>query len=178
MKNSLLSQPVFICGMMGAGKSTIGKKLARYLDLPFSDLDDLIEQSENMSIPEIFKKKGENAFREIEQKILIKKSQSVKGIMALGGGSLQNQQITDHVKLYGWLLFLDAPLKTLVNRLKSSNNRPMIADTDLETKLNKLLSERNKYYRQAHISINTGKLTADETVQEIVKKITFYENSR
>jgi shikimate kinase len=178
MNNFKLRYPIFLCGMMGSGKSTIGKSLARRLDVPFSDLDAIITEQEGRSIPEIFSSDGEETFRKIEQQLLIKTVQSVEGVLALGGGSLQNQQITDHVKLHGWLIFINPPLSVLLSRLRRSKNRPMLNTGGIDSHRNtieRLMDERLPFYSQAHITINTDGLTKKDIVDTIVAKLKFYE---
>lgn len=178
MNNQILTQPLFLCGMMGSGKSTIGKQLAKQLQVPFSDIDSLIEEEAGKSIPEIFQNEGEEFFREIERKILVQDSQIAEGVVALGGGALQNQMITDHLKLQGWLVYLDCSAEILVQRLKRSQNRPMIAnlgETELKEKIEFLLSERSKYYEQAHFSINCSKQSIQEILKELIQKLKIYE---
>ncbi len=126
MNRKIISHPVFLSGMMGSGKSTIGKELAEELGVPFTDLDRLIEESEGMTIPEIFAQKNEEGFREIEKKQILNIASSAKGVVALGGGSLQNQLIVDHLKLYGWLVFIEASQVEILNRLQVSSGRPML----------------------------------------------------
>lgn len=174
-------QPIFICGMMGAGKSTIGKILADKLNLPFKDLDEMIVKQEEMPIPKIFSQKGEPYFREVEKKLLIKSSQTFNGIMALGGGSLQDQRIIDHLKIFGWTVFLEVSQSVLLNRLIKGTNRPLLNTGQsndvaaLEKKIQTLLDERNPFYRQAHITINCDGLRRGEIVSRIVDKIALYE---
>jgi shikimate kinase len=182
MKKILLSQPVFLCGMMGSGKSTIGRDLARYLNVSFCDLDSIIEKELGKTIPEIFALNGEEFFRKTERELLIKKSQTVQGVMALGGGSLQNQFLVDHVKLNGWLVFLDTPHSVLLNRLKNSENRPMLS-SDKATEspdqlIKKLLDARKPFYSQAHITIRTGNLTRQKIVDQILQKLSIYEQQK
>jgi shikimate kinase len=171
-------QPLFLCGMMGSGKSTIGKQLAKELNIPFADLDSLIEKQENRTIPEIFAGEGEEAFRTIEQKLLIKRAQETEGVLALGGGSLQNQQITDHIKLQGWLIFINPPRAVLLNRLKNSKKRPMLnspEDVNRQEIIDRLIDERLPFYSQAHITVNTGGLKKKEIVDLIIQKLKMYE---
>lgn len=175
MSDLTLSKPVFLCGMMGSGKSSVGKRLASKLNVPFKDLDKLITRQESMSIPEIFSQKGEDYFREIERNLLIKESQRAKGVMALGGGSLQNQQVVDHLKIYGWLVFLKVPQSVLLKRLKSGRNRPMLSQTDIEQKIDQLLTERNPFYEQAEITISIGTESHNRVVDNLVKKLSIYE---
>lgn len=176
MSKSKLKQPVFLCGMMGSGKSTIGEKLAEELDVPFKDLDSVIEESEGMSIPEIFDQKEEKGFRAIERKQLIKLAGNFDGVLALGGGSLQNQQIVDHLKIFGWLVFIDASRSDILDRLSDPTGRPMLESADeLAERIDSLFDERMQYYEQAHFSVQTENKSIEETTTEIVKKLTLYE---
>lgn len=175
MKTSDLSHPVFLCGMMGAGKTTIGKMFAQKTGLPFHDLDHLIETTERMTIPDIFKTKGEAYFRETEAGWLVQNAPHYKGILSLGGGSLQHQQLVDHLKMYGWLVFLDAPASVLCNRLKGSKNRPMLNSTNLRQRIETLLEERRSLYEQAHITIKSEGMAVNEIVNDLIKKVLIYE---
>lgn len=177
MKLSDLSHPVFLCGMMGSGKSTIGKIIAQKTGFPFQDLDTIIEDGEGMTIPEIFKTRGEEYFRKTESFWLIQHARTAKGILALGGGSLQNQQLVDHLKMYGWLVFLNASASVLYNRLKQSKHRPMLssAGSDLKQRIEALLEERRSFYEQAHITIEVDSLETDEIANQLIKKLKLYE---
>lgn len=178
MIDNLLTQPLFLCGMMGSGKSTIGKTLAQKLSVPFHDLDNLIEKKSGKSIPEIFERDGEDRFRQIEKDLIIQLAQTAKGIIALGGGTLQNQQITDHIKLNGWLVFLDCKPDTLYNRLKESSNRPMISslsNESLKLKITTLLNDRLKFYEQAHFSVDCNDKDVDTILEELIQKLKFYD---
>jgi shikimate kinase len=178
MIKNLLTQPLFLCGMMGSGKSTIGKSLSEKLSVPFQDLDNLIERKSGKSIPEIFESEGEDRFREIERNLIVHLAQTAEGIIALGGGTLQNQQITDHVKLNGWLVFLDCKPDTLFNRLKESSNRPMISslsEENLKLKITTLLKHRLKFYEQAHFSVECDDKDVDTILEELIQKLKFYE---
>ncbi len=175
MREFNLSKPIFLCGMMASGKSTVGKYLASRLNVPFSDLDQMITKQESMSIPEIFLEKGEEYFRKTERNLLVKESQRTKGILALGGGSLQNQQIIDHLKVYGLLIFLKVPQSVLLSRLKSGRNRPMLSNVNIEQKIDQLLNERTSYYSQADITVEVGTETHNQVVDQLIKKLSAYE---
>ncbi|MCC5915595.1 MAG: shikimate kinase [Balneolaceae bacterium] len=178
MSSIKLTQPLFLCGMMGTGKSTIGRKLAGHYNQPFEDLDEVIEREAGMPIPEIFKRHGEAHFRKLERDLLIRKSQQTEGVLALGGGSLQNQHLTDHIKLNGWLIFIDTPEEELLRRLQASENRPMIAGKDQDERAEKikaLLNERRPLYSQAHITVKTEGLNVQEIIEQITTKLAFYE---
>lgn len=168
----------FLCGMMGTGKSAIGRKVADKLILPFHDLDILIEAEAEMKIPEIFEIKGEPFFRKLERELLSGFAGNSPGILALGGGSLQDQEITDLVKNSGILIFIDTPLNILVKRLAKNEKRPMIHDLkqhELRLKVEKLLKERMPFYSQAHITIKSAKMTVEETSDKIIEKLIEYD---
>lgn len=169
---------IFLCGMMGSGKSTVGKILAEKMDIPFIDVDEEIEKSSKMKISDIFAEKGEKSFRKIEKEHIIKAADSNEGIVALGGGALQNQKIIDYLKLKGLLIFLDASLSVLLNRVKNDNTRPILQNTDgSETadRLKKLLKERGDFYRQSQITVDAGSKPPDAVADTILKKIEMYE---
>lgn len=182
MKKALLSQPVFLCGMMGSGKSTIGRELANYLNVTFCDLDTIIEKDQGKSIPEIFALNGVEFFRKTERELLIKKTQTTQGVMALGGGSLQNQYLVDHVKLNGWLVFLDTPHSVLSSRLKNSKDRPMLSSNKAaespDQRIKNLIDARKPFYSQAHITIHTDHLSKQEILDQILQKLSVYEQKK
>lgn len=179
MDKITLKKPVFLCGMMGSGKSTVARKLAGELSVPFCDLDELIVEKAGKSIPEIFEEEGETEFRKLERSLLVRESQYFKGVMALGGGSLQGQHIVDHLKIYGWLVFLDVPQSVISDRISGDENRPMLkaekSNRPEDTKIKSLLEERLPLYRQAEITISAGNRPADEIVNELIKKLTLYD---
>jgi len=182
MDKLTLKKPIFLCGMMGSGKSTVGRELADRLQVPFCDLDEMIVDKAGMSIPEIFEEQGESGFRELERKILIRESQYINGVMALGGGSLQSQHIIDHLKIYGWLIFLDVPQSVILARISGDSNRPMLKADDYERddnaglkKIDALFNERLPLYRQAEITIQAGDRTAGDIAHELIKKLTLYD---
>lgn len=175
-----LKQPVFLCGMMGSGKSTVGRVLAERLNVTFHDLDSLIEEKAEKSIPEIFEESGEETFRKVERETLLEIAKSPSGVIALGGGSLQNQHLTDHIKLSGWLVFLKAPIDEIADRLHRGNDRPMISDkrankSALHDKISSLMKQRIPYYSQAHLTVQIKDLTPRGIAEAIIDKLAFYE---
>ena len=119
-----MAKNLILLGMMGAGKSTIGKILAKKLKFRLFDTDKLIEKKNLMTISEIFKKKGEDFFRDQEEKIVMGCLNGKDKIISLGGGAFINQKIRDTVLLSGVSFFLDVDLKTLCLRLEKSKKRP------------------------------------------------------
>ncbi len=169
---------LIICGMMGSGKTTTGKILADELNLPFYDLDQLIEHETGIPIPDIFLNHGEDEFRRIEKELLMARSQNMNGVLALGGGALQHQHILDHLKLAGWLIYLKAPAEVLYQRLKKSEGRPMLAgqyNEELFHRIDKLLKIREPLYNQAHITIHTEGLQPKQVAKKIIQKLNNYD---
>ncbi|MEX2478890.1 MAG: shikimate kinase [Gracilimonas sp.] len=174
-------ESVFICGFMASGKSTLGKALAKKLDREFIDLDKIIEKREGMSIKQIFNKIGEAYFREKEWEYLLDLTRNFKGVVALGGGALQNQRVVDHLKIHGLLIFLDTPMEEVVERVFASEERPILFDEagkikskeSLFKELKTLYSGREEFYKQAQITIKTPLFTTVQEMAEAAKdKIT------
>ena len=155
-------------GMMGSGKSSIGNLVSKKLDLPFVDVDNLIVEDAGMSISEIFEKKGENYFRNVEEKTTLKCLKKIKNVISLGGGGFINAKIrkeilTDHFSF--WLNWDDS---TLIRRIKNSKKRPLVFKaTDQE--IRKIIKYRSKIYSNAQFKINCNKLTKTEIVKKIIK---------
>jgi shikimate kinase len=170
------SQTVFLCGMMGSGKTSVGRNLADKMDVPFYDIDHLIEQKAGKSIPDLFETDGEEFFRNLEKQALIEASRDLYGVVALGGGSLQNQHLTDHIKLSGWLIYLQTSEADIEKRLQHQTGRPLLENvTNLSEKISSLMKQRIPYYSQAHLTVDTSGLTAGEVSEIIINKLKFYE---
>jgi len=169
-----IKTPLYLCGMMGSGKSAAGKILAYKINYEFIDVDQVIEKSEKRPITQIFKAEGEAYFRKIEWETIRKiTAGNDRRVVSLGGGSLQNQQIVDHIKLSGFLIFLNPPQSVLLERLRSTENRPMLntVDTALDQRISDLLKKRRFFYEQAHITVHTNRETPNETAEKIIKEI-------
>jgi shikimate kinase len=181
--NKALPERIFIGGFMGAGKSTIGKALAQKLDRPFHDLDDYIEKQAGKCISLIFEEEGEQVFREKEKAALLDAIRNKNGIFALGGGTLQNQHIVDHIKVNGLLIFIDVPLDALLSRILDDKHRPLLLDKDgnikpkslLKNELQSLYEQRLPFYEQAEMTLDkTGNASANELAIRLVKKIKYH----
>lgn len=175
-----LPDRIFICGFMGAGKSTIGKLLADKLNQPFIDLDERIEEQAGNSIPKIFDEEGEEYFRKLERAAVLDIIRDEHGVVALGGGSLQNQHILDHVKLNGLLIFIETPFSVILDRITENPDRPLLLDENGNMKEEELLREelRNLYherlplYEQAELQVNSRNYeSTEELVRDLIKKI-------
>lgn len=175
-----LPERVFLCGFMGAGKSVIGQKLAERLERPFLDLDDKIEEKAGKSIPEIFEMMGEAEFRVMERKAILEVIREFKGVAALGGGSIQNQHLLDHIKLNGLLIFIETPVSVILDRISKDENRPLLLDEHgnpkdrerLRKDLTSLYEERLPLYEQAVLTLkNNGSQSPKQLVETLLKKI-------
>ena len=155
-------------GMMGSGKSSIGTLVSQKLDVPFIDIDSLIEESVGMSITEIFEKKGEVYFRNIEEKITLKFLKKTKNVISLGGGGFINTKIRKEILLNHLSFWLNWDESVLINRIKNSRKRPLaFKSTDQE--LRTIIKDRLKIYSNAQFKIDCNKLTKTEIVKKIIK---------
>jgi len=163
---------VFLIGMMGAGKSSIGKLLAKQLGQSFIDLDEYIEAKEDRSIEDIFKLKGVEYFREVERKALLEVcNQRASVVVATGGGTPCFFDNIEVMKSSGWSVYLKANNTLLLSRLKDDvQTRPLLAhqtnDEILET-LDSLFLRRKRFYEKASMTINTEKKTIETITNEI-----------
>ena len=158
--------------MMGSGKSTIGRLLAQKLNLRFFDIDFLIENKTNMKIDEIFEKKGEEAFRNLEKEITLKFLNKTNCIISLGGGAFINEIIKTKVQKKGIAIWLNWNSQTLINRIRKNKKRPIALNLD-DNGLKNLINSRSKIYSKANYKINCENMNKTE----IIKKITqIYEH--
>ncbi len=173
----MIDTKYFLVGMPGSGKSTIGKLIAKKLELQFIDLDEVIVELEGQSIKEIFKSKGEDYFRELERKCLTNQSK-IKGgfVLATGGGAPCFYDNMNQMNRDGITIFLDVPTDILFNKLskKGIQKRPLLTKLsreDLYLELKNKLSSRKRYYEQSKISIVQKFMDIHQLVNEAVLAI-------
>ena len=159
---------------MGVGKSTIGKILAKKLRYNFIDVDKIIETNESMSINLIFKNKGENYFRKIENEVTTTELKKNESVISLGGGAFLNNSIRKNVKKLSISFWLDVPLEQLIKRLKKNRQRPLLFKKNLGETVKKIYFERKKIYNEADYRIKCNSLKSNEIATQILK---LYENS-
>ena len=164
-----------LTGMMGVGKTTIGKRLAKKLNYAFVDIDKIIEKQEGESISSIFKNKGENYFRKIETQQTIKELKKDNSVISLGGGAFLNSSIRQCSKKNSVSFWLDVPIETLLKRLKKSKNRPVLGKEKTDASIKKIYFIRKKFYNMADHRIKCKKLTLKQIIEKILN---FYEKSR
>ena len=160
---------IYLIGMMGSGKSTMGKTLSEKIQKPFVDLDSEIEKAAGKSISEIFDIDGENQFRIMETKQL---QQYSKSIVACGGGIVLNNANRQFINENGIAILLLATMGELTQRLSTSNNRPLLTDNNMEEALTKLWAERQiDYLDTANFTIETDGKNPEQLTQEILVQI-------
>ena len=163
-----------LTGMMGVGKTTIGKRLAKKLNYAFVDIDKIIEKQEGESISSIFKNKGENYFRKLETQQTIKELKKDNLVISLGGGAFLNSSIRQCSKKHSISFWLDVPVDELIKRLKKSRQRPLLFNKNVTETVKKIYFERKRIYNESDFRIKCNSLTSKEIVNKI---ITLYENS-
>ena len=168
-----LNKNLVLVGMMGSGKSSIGKILSKKLEFEFIDTDMKIEKIEKKTISEIFKKNGEKYFRNIEEVISLKSLQLNNKVIALGGGGYINPIIRKYTLEKCISVWLDWKNETLINRIKNSKKRPLAMKLD-NLELQKLINKRSTMYNLSDYKINCDKLDKKQIVEKIIK---LYENS-
>tara|TARA_B110001450_G_scaffold184867_1_gene172942 strand:+ start:434 stop:946 length:513 start_codon:yes stop_codon:yes gene_type:complete len=155
-------------GMMGSGKSSIGSLVSKKLNLPFIDVDNIIVENTGMSILEIFEKKGEGYFRNLEEKVTLKCLKKSKKVISLGGGGFINAKIRKEILTNHFSFWLCWDESILIKRIKGSKKRPLVSkSTDQEIKA--IIKDRSKIYSNAQFKINCNKLTKTEIVKKIIK---------
>jgi shikimate kinase len=160
---------IYLIGMMGSGKSTIGPLLAAQLGYGFLDTDTTIEKLVGQTISELFQAVGEPEFRQIETQVLAEVSAYIRLIVATGGGIAIDRENWNHLH-QGLVIWLDPTVDVLRERLQSDTTRPLLATTeDLQSKLDRIVTERRDRYAEADIHIPiTGNLTSAEIVEQIL----------
>ena len=155
-------------GMMGSGKSSIGNMVSKKLNIPFIDIDDLIEEHARMTISEIFEVSGEDYFRNLEEKITIKSLKQKNVVVSLGGGGFINDKIRRDILTNHFSFWLNWDDLVLIKRIKGSKKRPL-ATKSTEQEIKSIINKRKKVYSKADFKINCNKLTKSEIVKTIIK---------
>ncbi len=169
-----MSKNLVLTGMMGVGKSTIGKSLAERLSFSFVDIDKLIETKESSSINLIFKKKSENYFRRLENIVSLEELKKSDSVISLGGGAFLNNAIRRAVKYSSVSFWLDVDINELTKRLNKTKRRPLLTGKNLRDNINKIYLERKKTYSEADYRIKCNFLDPETIVNKILK---IYEKS-
>ncbi len=172
MSEKKLRQTIVLVGLMGAGKTTIGKKLASFLKVPFQDSDDEIALAAGCSIPDIFAIHGEAIFRDLEQRVICRLIEDkTPRILATGGGAWMNAEVRSHIKKNALSVWLRADIDILLDRVSRRDTRPLLATGDKRAILEKLMQERYPLYAEADLTIETGHNDQNKIIRKIVDNV-------
>ena len=164
-------RPILLVGLMGSGKSTVGRRLAKRLGLPFVDSDREIERNEGILVAAIFEKFGEVHFRRREREIMTSLAAGPPQVIAGGGGAFLDEPVRHRLLAACTTVWLDAGPATLAGRLADAADRPLLEGRDPQTALGELAATRNSSYAEARHRIEVGGLTPDEVVAKIVSRL-------
>lgn len=166
-----IDRPVVLVGMMGTGKSSIGRRLAALLHLPFVDADEAIEEAAQLTIAEIFERHGEAAFRDGERRVIARLMDGGRKVIATGGGAFVNPETRALILSKAITVWLDADIDTLVERTARKDTRPLLRQGDPREILTRLREERRPAYAEAPIHITSGRGPQTRTVARVLKEI-------
>jgi shikimate kinase len=173
LRAQLGARSVVLVGMMGAGKSSVGKRLARRLSLPFADADIEIESAAGMSIPDIFTHHGEPAFRDGERRVIARLLEGGPLVLATGGGAFMNAETRARIAEHGLSVWLKADLDVLLRRVRRRDDRPLLK-SDPEATLTRLIDERNPVYAEAAVTVHSREVPHDTMVEEVVDALALH----
>ena len=163
---------ISLIGLPGSGKSTVGRQLARRLQLPFVDSDQAIEARLGCPIREFFEREGEARFRDIEAEVIDGLSQQGAGVLSTGGGAVLRPENRERLRARGRVIYLKSHPEELIRRLRHDTNRPLLQVADPMAKLRELFATRDPLYRQtAHFVIETGRPSVATLVNMIVMQL-------
>lgn len=163
-----IDRPIVLVGLMGVGKSSVGKKLAQRLSLPFVDADDAIEEAHDLSIAEIFEKFGEPYFRDGERRVIARLMDERPRVIATGGGAFMQVETRALILQNAYSVWIDASIETLVQRVARRNTRPLLIGRDPAQVLRDLAAVRNPIYTLADLRVESDDVPHDVMVDRII----------
>ena len=170
---------IFLIGPMGAGKTTMGRQLARRLKMEFYDSDRVIEERTGADIPLIFDKEGEEGFRKREEAVIDELTQKDNIILATGGGAILRPSNRQHLKERSTVIYLHSDISNLIERVRHDKNRPLLQTQDPEAKLRELMEIREPLYREtADITINTGEKSIRTVINVILDRLKTFQDQQ
>jgi shikimate kinase len=168
IRERLGRRSIVLVGMMGAGKSSVGRRLAGRLGLPFFDADTEIERAAGMTIPEIFATRGEAEFRDGERRVIARLLTSGPSVIATGGGAFMSEETRERIDENGVSIWLRAEFDVLMRRVRKRSNRPLLKTADPEGTLRKLIEDRYPVYALADVTVHSRDVPHETVVQDIV----------
>jgi shikimate kinase len=178
VKRSLNGRSIVLVGLMGAGKSTIGRRLALKLGLPFVDADAEIEQAAGKSIADIFREHGEAYFREGERKVIARLLESGAQVLATGGGAYMNEETRRTIARLGISVWLKADISLLMKRVRRRDDRPLLRAEDPEEVMRKLMETRYPVYGEADIIVESRDVPHGSIVSDVIRALADHERSK
>lgn len=169
--SALGPRSIVLVGMMGVGKSTIGRRLAARLRLPFVDADTEIETAAGMTIPEIFEQHGEQQFRDGEVRVIARLLDGGPRVVATGGGAFMREETRRRIAARAVSIWLKADSDIIMRRVRRRADRPLLQTADPEATVNRLLSEREPIYRSADLTISSRDIPHERIVEECVEAL-------
>jgi shikimate kinase len=171
IREKLGTRSIVLVGLMGAGKSTVGRRLAQKLGLPFLDADHEIEAAAGMTIPDIFSIFGEAYFRDGERRVIARLLQEGPLVLATGGGAFMSEETRSNIAAAGVSIWLKAELDVLMRRVRKRSNRPLLQNPDPEGTMRKLMEVRHPVYAQADITVESHEVPHDRVVAELIEAL-------
>ena len=160
-----------LVGLMGAGKTSVGRRLAEKLEIPFVDADHEIELAAGKTIPEIFADHGEDYFREGERRVITRLLENGKQVLATGGGAFMNAETREKIKGQGLSLWLKADLEVLLKRVAKRNDRPLLQKEDPAIVMQRLIELRYPVYAQSDITVESRDVQHGQMVNDVIKAL-------
>ncbi len=171
VRRRLGRRSIVLVGLMGAGKTTVGRRLSNILGIPFTDADAEIEQAAGKSIPEIFADHGEAEFREGERRVIARLLQSGPQVLATGGGAYMNEETRDNIRAGGIAVWLRADLQLLLERVRKRNDRPLLNTSDPEAVMRRLIDTRYPVYAEADIGVESRNSSHRAVVCDVISAL-------
>ena len=166
-----LDKPLALIGLMGVGKTTVGRRLAKKLGVPFTDADEEIEKAADLTVAEIFARFGEDYFRDGERRVIARLIEGEPQVIATGGGAFMNDETRQLILQHTTAIWLDADIETLVKRVGRRDTRPLLQNGDPEKILRDLATKRNPIYAQAPIHVMGNDSPHEFTVEKIMEAL-------
>ena len=163
-----MKKNLVLLGMMAVGKTTLGKIVAKKQELKFIDIDASIEKKNSMTIKEIFKKKGEKFFRMEEENEILKSLEKNNCVIALGGGAFMNKTVRENILKNAISIWLNVDIKTLYQRVKWNQKRPLLKEENNQKKITELYAERKNIYKLANHKIACDNLSKEDIAEKII----------
>lgn len=174
LRHRLGQRSIVLIGLMGAGKTSVGRRIAQLLELPFTDADHEIEAAAGCSIEDFFELYGEPAFREGEERVIERLLNGGPQVLSTGGGAFMSESTRHRIAKNGVSLWLDTDLETLIKRTSRRNDRPLLKGGNAAETLKQLMDERNPVYAGADVRIASGAETVDNSAKLAIRAIAEY----